>query len=207
MQQQQHTAPPFCNLWSVCFVAQFMPMCFLLHCTCWLLLHSMAVLVDPTADPSLKTTCHLQSRYYRKNKNYVWLLLAFSRSTSEHHLLHILLIQYPHLSITFLVFCWFKTNIWASPSLYFADSRSTSDHHLLSALLHFVCLPILCQILDISHHLHSFQILNLHNHSLPSMNRAQIHLVYMQLLKSAVLLPLILNQTAKNDPLTYICIS
>jgi hypothetical protein len=29
----------------------------------------------------------------------------------------------------------------------------------------------------------------------------------MRLLNSAVLLPLILNQTAKNDPLTYICIS
>jgi hypothetical protein len=110
-------------------------------------------------------------------------------------------------SITCFTFCWSNIHIWASPSLYFADSRSTSEHHLLSALLHFVCLPILCQILDISNHLHSFQILNLHNHSLPSMNRAPIHLVYMQLLNSAVLLPLILNQTAKNDPLTYICIS
>ncbi len=183
-------------------------------CKAWLCLWT------PLQIPLSKLLATLQSPYYRKNKNYVWLLLAFSRSTSEHHPLHILLKKQPSITcfkfcwsnihiwaFTFFVFCWFKINIWASPSLYFADSRSTSEHHLLSALLHFVCLLILCQILDISNHLHSFQILNLHNHSLPSMNRAPIHLVYMQLLISAVLLPLILNQTAKNDPLTYICIS
>lgn len=74
---------------------------------------------------------NLQSRYYRKNKNYVWLLLAFSRSTSEHHLLHILL-KKQQPSITCFTFCWsnihiwasaswFKINIWASPAFSVAS--------------------------------------------------------------------------------------
>jgi hypothetical protein len=80
----------------------------------------MAVLVDPTADPSLELhlpLCNLgTTEKTRIMSGYYW---------------HF---QDQHLSITFFTFCLRNNNL-ASSASHFADPISTSEHHLLCILL------------------------------------------------------------------------